>query len=91
MFVYVQLHNKLYSHECLTPRNHSCYDVDFKGEHASFCYPLITVGGISKCGTSSIYNILAGHTKFFGPRSKEECNHLFLRLKNDLLVFIIVL
>ena len=44
------------------------------------CYPLVTVGGVSKCGTSALYNILAGHKKIFAA-TKEKCNaYLLVRI-----------
>ena len=71
-------------------KNHSCYRVNFDNNRTTFCYPLVTIGGVAKCGTSSIYKLFSSNRKTFVPRRKEECNRLFFRLKDNVLVRLVL-
>ena len=53
----------------------SCYEMRKGKELISFCYPSIHVAGISKCGTSAMYNFLGNHDriKLAYPSKKEYC------------------
>ena len=58
--------------------NHTCYDITLRNNRTYFCFPLVTVGGVSKCGTSTVYRMFAASRKMvFGPRGKEKCNNMF--------------
>jgi hypothetical protein len=71
--------------------NHSCYDVTFQSMNTQFCFPLISVAGVAKCGTSTLHHMLGFGVgnKFHVPHSKEQCNYLFVEIvQPNLKVFV---
>ena len=64
--------------------NHTCFNVTYLVNETTFCYPLVTVGGFAKCGTTSVYKLFTANRKAFAPpNTKERCNLLYLHLRSN--------
>lgn len=62
---------------------HSCYEVSCEGSQCTdrednsttiqVCYPALVVSGLSKCGTSAMYDLLSKFPRTIKMREKENC------------------
>jgi len=62
---------------------HSCYEITCSGTECTvpssnetaieFCYPAVVVSGLSKCGTSAMYDLLSKFPRAITMRKKENC------------------
>lgn len=54
---------------------HRSADNSNSTRHREVCLPQIMVGGVKKCGTSALFQLLAGHQSTLPTVSKEFCPH----------------